>query len=141
MSDCLAADELATLSSALGWAGEERLDHLASCPDCRALLRELSAAHAALAISEAPRAEWLAETQQLIEREAAVAVSGREAAARPRIGVGALLFALAAAATMLLLLPPPGAPAGSFSPAVAAALSAIMGALVTGQYIRSKRPE
>jgi len=139
MSDCLGADELTTLSSALGWAGERRLDHLADCPDCRALLRELTAAHAALAVRETPREEWLAATQQLIEREAAVAVSGREAESRPRIGVAALLFALAAAATMLLLLPRPGTPPGSFSPAVAAAVSAIAGAVVTGQYTWRKR--
>ncbi len=140
MSDCLGADELTTLSSALGWAGERRLDHLANCPDCRALLREVTAAHAALALRETPREEWLAETQQLIEREAAVAVSRQEAESRPRVGVAALLFALVAAATMLLLLPRPGAPPGSFSPAVAAALSAIVGVVVTVQYTWSKRP-
>lgn len=140
MSDCLGADELTTLSSALGWGGEQRLDHLASCPDCRALLRELTAAHAALAVRETPREEWLTEMQQLIDREAAIAVSGREAGSRPRIGVAALLFALAAAATMLLLLPRPGAPPDSFSPAVAAALSAIVGAVVAGQYTWRKRP-
>ena len=139
MSDCLGADELTTLSSALDWAGEKRLDHLANCPHCRAMLRELSAAHAALTDTESPREEWLAETQQMIEREAAVAVSGRGAESRPRIGVAALLFALAAAATMLLLLPRPGAPPGTFSPAFAAALSAIVGAVVTAQYTRRTR--
>jgi len=140
MSECLGADELTTLGSALGWAGEERLDHLVGCPACRALLRELGAAHAALEVRETPRAEWLAETQQLIEREAAAAASGREAESRPRISVAALLFALGAAATMLLLLPQPGAPPGSFSPAVAAALSAVVGAAVSWQYTWRKRP-
>ena len=145
MNDCLAADELTSLSSALGWNAEAKLRHIEQCPACQATLREVGAVREVLASSEAVSPDWLAGTQRMIDAEAAAAAAAgdRESIAGPNrsasssrrgLRAAAALFALASMTTMVLLLPPDGGARATFSPGLAAALSVTIGAAVAAYY-------
>ena len=144
MNDCLAADELTTLCSALGWNAEAKLRHIEQCAACQATLRDVGAVREVLASSEAVSRDWVAETHRMIEAAAAAGVvTGPDRSAGPNraaawsgrgLRAAAALFALASMTTMVLLLPPQGGPRDTFSPGLAATLSVTIGAAVAAYY-------
>ena len=125
--DCPEMDTLASVAAAFDWDVPAAIDHVASCPQCRATLHDLSALQGAF--RDLPEVDLaLLENPALAPREPARARPSRG----PRLLLAGATFVVVTVTTMAALLMLAGSPrdGASTSWVVLGTLSALVGAVV-----------